>query len=181
MVEAVTKILQIFGFSELCGLLNLCYKLEIYFKKFFLILFIYFWLCWVFVAVRGLSLVAVSGGYSSLRFARFSLRWLLLLRSTGSRCVGFSSFGTWAQQLWLTGSVVVAHRPQSTSSVVVANGLSCSVARGIFPDQESNLCPCIGRRILNHCTTREVLNILFDLNEFVFQKGQKTVYKNAPK
>ena len=32
---------------------------------FFLInLFIYFWLLWVFVAVRGLSLVAVSGGYS---------------------------------------------------------------------------------------------------------------------
>ena len=26
--------------------------------------FIYFWLCWVFIAVRGLSLVAVSGGYS---------------------------------------------------------------------------------------------------------------------
>ena len=32
---------------------------------FFLInLFIYLWLPWVFVAVRGLSLVAVSGGYS---------------------------------------------------------------------------------------------------------------------
>ena len=26
------------------------------------ILFIYFWLCWVFVAARGLSLVVVSGG-----------------------------------------------------------------------------------------------------------------------
>ena len=30
-------------------------------------LFIYLWLHWVFVAARGLSLVAVSGGYSSLR------------------------------------------------------------------------------------------------------------------
>ena len=29
-----------------------------------LILFIYFWLCWVFVAACGLSLVMVSGGYS---------------------------------------------------------------------------------------------------------------------
>ena len=28
------------------------------------ILFIYFWLCWVFVAACGLSLGAVSGGYS---------------------------------------------------------------------------------------------------------------------
>ena len=55
---------------------------------FFFNLFIYFWLCWVFVAVHGLSLVAVSGGYSSLWFMGFSLQWLLLLRSTGSRRMG---------------------------------------------------------------------------------------------
>ena len=61
------------------------------------ILFIYFWLHWVFVAARRLSLVAASRGYSSLRYAGFSLRWLLLLRSTGSRHAGFSSCGTWAQ------------------------------------------------------------------------------------
>ena len=61
------------------------------------ILFIYFWLCWVFVAAHGLSLVAVSGGYSSLRCAGFSLQWLLLLQSMGSRCVDFSSCGTRAQ------------------------------------------------------------------------------------
>ena len=41
-------------------------------------LFIHFWLCWVFVAACGLSLVAVSGSYSSLRSAGFSLRWLLV-------------------------------------------------------------------------------------------------------
>ena len=46
---------------------------------------------YLFLAALGLccctwlSLVAVSGGYSSLRYAGFSLRWLLLLRSTGSR------------------------------------------------------------------------------------------------
>ena len=57
-------------------------------------LFVYFWLCRVFVAARGLSLVAVSGGSSSLRCAGFSLWWLLLLRSTGSRRAGFSSCGT---------------------------------------------------------------------------------------
>ena len=61
------------------------------------ILFIYFWLHRVFVAACGLSLVAASGGYSSLRCAGFSLRWLLLLRSMGSRYMGFSSCGTWAQ------------------------------------------------------------------------------------
>ena len=55
----------------------------------FVCLFIYFWLCWVFVAARVLSLVAASGGCSLLQFAGFSLRWLLLLRSTGSRvCAG---------------------------------------------------------------------------------------------
>ena len=57
----------------------------------------YFWLCWVFVAAHGLSLVAASRGYSLLRCAGFSLQWLLLLRSTGSRRVGFSSCGTWIQ------------------------------------------------------------------------------------
>ena len=54
----------------------------------------YFSLCWVFDAARGLSLVAASRGYSSLRCTGFSLRWLLLSRSTGSRSEGFSSCGT---------------------------------------------------------------------------------------
>ena len=67
-----------------------------YFLKIYFILF-YFWLCWVFVAAHGLSLVAASRGYSSLRCAGFSLQWLLLLRSMGSRHVGFSSCGTRAQ------------------------------------------------------------------------------------
>ena len=68
-----------------------------FFNKFHL--FIYFWLCWVFVAACGLSLVVASGGYSLLQCAGFLLRWLLLLRSTGSRCAGFSSCGAWAQLL----------------------------------------------------------------------------------
>ena len=38
----------------------------------------------------------------------------------------------------------------------MVHGLSCSVACGIFPEQGSNPCPCMGRRILNHCATREV-------------------------
>ena len=63
--------------------------------NFLLLLFIYFWLRWVFVAAHGLSLVALSGGYSSLQCVGFSLRWLLLL-SMGSRHAGFGSCGTWA-------------------------------------------------------------------------------------
>ena len=77
-------ILAFFFFFLKCGLgINL-----------FIYLFIYFWLRWFFVAARGLSVVAASGGYSSLRCAGFSLRWLLLLRSMDSRCASFSSCGT---------------------------------------------------------------------------------------
>ena len=63
----------------------------------YLFLFIYFWLHWVFVAARGLSLVVASRGYSLLQCAGFSLQCRLLLRSTGSRRVGFNSCGTQAQ------------------------------------------------------------------------------------
>ena len=71
-------------------------KIMVFFKINLFILFIYFWLHWVFTAVRGLSLVAVSRGYSSLWYAVFSLLWLLLLQSTGSRRAGFSSRGSQA-------------------------------------------------------------------------------------
>ena len=85
-----------------------------YFFFFLLNLFIYFWRCWVFVSMRGLPLVAASGGHSSLRCAGLSLSRPLLLQSTGSRRAG---------------------------SVVAAHGPSCSAACGIFPDQGSNPCP----------------------------------------
>ena len=55
---------------------------------------IYFWLHWVFLAACVLSLVAASGGYSSLHCVGFSLHWLFLLRSTGSRHAGFRSCGS---------------------------------------------------------------------------------------
>ena len=45
-------------------------------RIFFLInlfIYLYFWLCWVFVSVRGLSLVAASGGHSSSRCTGLSL------------------------------------------------------------------------------------------------------------
>ena len=47
--------------------------------------------------LRAGPLVAVSGGCSSLRCAGFSLWWLLLLQSTGSRHRGFSSCSMRAQ------------------------------------------------------------------------------------
>ena len=83
-----------------------------FFNK-FIYLFIYFWLCWVFVSVRGLSLVVASGGHSS------------------SRCAGLS----------LSRPLVVEHGSRRAGSVVVAHGPSCSTACGILPDQGSNPCP----------------------------------------
>ena len=82
---------------------------------FFLIYFIFGYVGSLLPRV-GFSLVAASGGYSSL--------W----------CAGFSCCGAWALGAW--ASVVVAR-----GSVVVAHGISCSVACGIFPDQGLNLCP----------------------------------------
>ena len=45
---------------------------------FFVVVVVFLWLHWVFVAVCGLSLVAVSRGYSWLRCVGFSLWWLLV-------------------------------------------------------------------------------------------------------
>ena len=66
----------------------------------FIILFIYS--IYVFLAVlgprccMGFSLVEVRWGFSLVVCTGFSLQWLLLLRSTGSRPTGFSSCGSWA-------------------------------------------------------------------------------------
>ena len=86
----------------------------LWFFFFLIYLFIYLWLCWVFVSVRGLSLVVASGGHSSSRCAGLLPSPPLLLRSTGSR---------------------------RASSVIVAHGPSCFAACGILPDQGSNPCP----------------------------------------
>ena len=68
-----------------------------FFNKFIYLFFYLFWLCWVFVAAHGLSLVAASRGHPSLQCTGFSLQWLLLLCSMGSRCTDFSGCGAWAQ------------------------------------------------------------------------------------
>ena len=92
------------GIGFLLCVKNHAKRFTFFLSNLFIYLFIYFWLSWVFIAARGLSLVVASGGYSLLQCVGFSLQWLLLLRSTGSRRMGFSSCGTRAQQLWLTGS-----------------------------------------------------------------------------
>ena len=118
----------------------------------FFLIYIYFWLCWVFIAVCKLPLVGTRGGYSLLQCAGFSLRWLLLLRSTGSRHVGFSSCGTWAQQLWLAGLVAPRHVGSSQT-------------------RAQTCVPCIGRRILNHCFTKEAPSFMNSFSQLMVKKG----------
>ena len=90
---------------NISGVIRFCFVL------FFIYLFIYLWLCWVLVSVRGLSPVVASGDHSSSRCASLSLSRPLPLRGTGSRRAG---------------------------SVIVAHGPSRSAACGILPDQGSN-------------------------------------------
>ena len=116
---------------------------------FLLSFFLYFWLHWVFIAARGLSLVVVSGGLLFDAVRSFSLRWLLLLQSTGSRCTAFSSCGTRAQQLWLAG-----YRAQAQQLWHV--GLVALRHVGSSRTRAQTRVPCIGRQILIHCATREV-------------------------
>ena len=73
-----------------------------------------------------------------------------LLHSTGSRHAGFSSCGTQAQQLWLAGSRAQAQQLWHT-------GLVAPQHVGSSQTGAQTHVPCIGRQILNHCATREVL------------------------
>ena len=86
--------------------------------------------------------------------------------------IHFCSAGPWSLHghsldavhglLTVAASLASEHGLQGTrASVLAAHGLGSPVACGILPNQESNLCPPPRRQILNHWTTREVLNFIF--------------------
>jgi len=79
-----------------------------------LLIFVYFWLCQVFITTCGLSLVVASGGYSLV---------------AGCVC------------LIVVASLAVEHRLGTQASVAVVRGLSCSAACRIFLNQGLNPCP----------------------------------------
>ena len=100
---------------------------------------LFFWLCWVFIA---------GPGFTELQQAGVTLH----CGAWASHCGGFSCYGaralaTWAWQLWFVGLVASGH-----------------VASSQTRDRTS--VPCIGRQILNHWTTREVLTLFFILYDF---------------
>ena len=76
------------------------FLLYFFFKQiiFKIYLFIYLWLCWVFVSVRGLSLVVASGGHSSSRCAGLSLSRPLVAEHRLQTC-RLSNRGSRAQLL----------------------------------------------------------------------------------
>ena len=103
-----------------------------YFIYIYMIYF-YFWLCWVFVAVWAFLQLQQVGDTLQLPCTGFSLRWLLLLRSTGSRAhwahrpQQLWHVGSRAQtpQLWLTGSAAPRHQRQYVlnSCLLLGNGI----------------------------------------------------------
>ena len=98
----------------------------------------YFFLIYLLAALglrccSGFSLVAASGGYSSLQCTRFAFGGF---SSREARALGAGASVVTAR----AGSAIVVLRLQRTGSVVVVQALSCSSACGIFPDQGSNPC-----------------------------------------
>ena len=78
---------------------------------------------------------------------------------------GFSCYG--AQTLGRVGAIVATARLWSTGSIIVAQGLSCSVACGIFLDQGSNCVSCIGKQILYQWAAREAPHHFLSLDSLL--------------
>ena len=113
---------------------------------------IYFWLCWMFIAVRAFSLMA-RGGYSSGSVQASHCSGFSCCGAQTLGHTGFRSCNTWAQQLWLTGSRAQAQQFWCTVSVALQH-----VGSSWIRDQTR--VSCLGRQILCHCDTRETLRDL---------------------
>ena len=98
-------------------------------------MYLFIYACAAFVAVW-VFLIAVNGDCSLVAVQGFSLQWLLFWGRAGFRICG-----TWAQKLWLLGSMVCV-----LSSC--GHRLSYSTESGISLDQGWNLVSCLGRWIL---------------------------------
>ena len=115
-------------------------------------IYFYFWLCWVFVALLGLSLVAVNGLLivvaSLVAEHRFWVHELQQLRLAGSRVSELQQLSTGVHWLWLRGPRARRHWQLGcvgsrawAQQMWHLDGLSSSKACEIFPDQGGNLCP----------------------------------------
>ena len=121
-------------------------SISFFFKIF---IYFYFWLPWVFVAVRRLFSSCGERGLLFVVVPGLLIGCLLLLQSMGSRHMGFSSCGIRAQQLWIAGSRAQAQQLWCT-------GLAAPQHVGSSQTRARTRVLCTGRQILNHCSTREV-------------------------
>ena len=87
-------------FSSIC-----CFFVETYFN---IHLFLYFWLSWVFIASRGLSVVSESGGYPLVALCRPHRSGFYCCRAWAVGHRGFSSCYVRTKLLQLAGSRVQA-------------------------------------------------------------------------
>ena len=132
--------------SALPFLHYLCYSNTFIMCHLFIYLFIYVFIFNKFIYLY-LVLAVLGLRCCTWAFSSCSERGLLFVVAHGfliavaSLVAEHGLQARWLQQLRHVGSVVVTRRLQSTGSVVVAHGLSCSAACGTFLDQGSNLCP----------------------------------------
>ena len=111
--------------------LYICFSVQLFKKNY---LFLYFWLCWVFVAVHRLSLVAASRSYSLVMVHR-------LLIAVASFVVEHGLQNMWTSVV--VGQGLSSHDSQALEHRLNTCGirLSCPAASredGVFPDQGSN-------------------------------------------
>ena len=116
-----------------------------------------------------LAAAAASRGYSSLWCSGFSLWWLLLVLSTGCMCTGFSVAAQRLNSWQLPGS-------RAQGSVAVLQGLSCSSACGIFPDQGVNPYPLHWQGDSYSLHTREVPSWNFKGNLLILSSRLGLLY-----
>ena len=113
------------------------------------VLFTYCGVCWVFVAARGLSLVAVSRGYSPVCGARAS-------HGRGFSCPG-------ARALELPASVVATH------GLVVAQGLGCPTAEESSLTRIKPMSPALAGGFVSTGPPRKASSVFFKcINSLLF-------------
>ena len=107
-----------------------------------------FWLCQFSSAVGGLSLVAASRGYHLVSLWASHCSGFSCCRAQALGCTGFSSYGTWAQQLWLPGFRAQAQHLWHT-------GLAAPWHVGSSQIRDPTGVTCIAKQILSRWTTRK--------------------------
>ena len=138
---------------------------RLYFSFFFNFLFIYLFIYYLFLPVWGLCCCARA-------FSSCNEQGILFVAAQGVLIAvasliaehGLQVHGL--QQLWHAGPVVVARGLQSAGSVAMVHGLSTPPHVGSSQTSDQTRVPCIGRRILNHCATREAQDCTFLIKDF---------------